>query len=114
MSKPFETLIKDLAEKAVVKTITEGSWIMPNYDNRIKIPAEIVNGAWALVDTKKLKVQLARRLEAELADRIVNHMAAEIATDIKQILSVSERREALRAIARQHMDSIMSLGKAQE
>ena len=41
---------------------------------------------------------------------MVNHMAAELATDIKQILSVQERREALRALAREHMDSIMSRG----
>ena len=44
----------------------------------------------------------------ELAERIVNHMAAEISTDVKQILSVKERREALRALARHHMDSLMS------
>lgn len=33
---------------------------------------------------------IAERLESELADRMVNHMAAELATDIKQILSVRE------------------------
>ena len=41
---------------------------------------------------------------------MVNHMAAELATDIKQILSVSERREMLRGLARDHMDAVMSAG----
>lgn len=40
----------------------------------------------------------------------MNHMAAELATDIKQILSVKERREALRALAREHMDAVMKAG----
>jgi len=59
-------------------------------------------GVWALVDTDRLKAAIAARLDEELADRIVNHMAAEIASDVKQILSVKERREALRHLARTH------------
>lgn len=38
---------------------------------------------------------------------MVNSIAAELATDIKQILSVKERREMLRGIAREHMDAVM-------
>ena len=56
------------------------------------------------------KDENATRLEAELADRMVNHMAAELATDIKQILGVKERREMLRGLARDHMDAVMKAG----
>ena len=38
--------------------------------------------------------------------------AAELATDIKQILSVQERREMLRGLAREHMDAVMQAGAA--
>ena len=65
---------------------------------------------WKLVDSDKVKQQVAALLEAELAERMVNSIAAELATDIKQILSVKERREMLRGIAREHMDAVMKAG----
>jgi hypothetical protein len=106
----FEAKLKQAAEQSVLRIISDGSWVMPDYGNRFKLPADFMAGVWGLVDGDSLKAQLARRLEAELADRIVNHLAAEIATDIKQLLSDKERREALRALARQHIDSLA--GKA--
>lgn len=108
---PFEEAVKAAAEKAVLKFITEGNWLQPNYESRFKIPPEWTADCWKLIDSNKLKQKIADRLESELADRMVNHMAAELATDIKQILSVQERREALRALARSHMGEVMKLGQ---
>lgn len=102
----FETRLKQAAENSLLKIISDGQWVMPDYGNRFKLPADFMAGVWGLVDAAALKAQLAKRLESELADRIVNHMAAEIATDIKQLLSDKERREALRSLARQHIDSL--------
>jgi hypothetical protein len=107
----FEQQVKAAAEKAVLQFIQSGGWLMPNYEARLKVPLEWLAECWRLVDAKKLQAQITERLESELADRIVNHMAAELATDIKQILSVKERREAIRALAREHMDSIMRAGE---
>lgn len=106
----IEKAIKDHAERAILKTIKSGEWLAINYSDRVKLPADFMQQVWDLVDTDKVKQQLATRLEEELANRIVNHMAAELATDVKQILSVTERREALRSVARDHMDQIMSAG----
>jgi hypothetical protein len=106
----FESQVKAAAEKAVLKIIGEGGWVMPNYENRMKIPAEWVAECWKLVDANKIRAQVAARLESELAERMVNHIAAELATDIKQILSVKERREMLRGLARDHMDAVMKAG----
>lgn len=106
----FEVAVKHAAEKAVLKIIGEGQWVMPDYHNRFKLPADFMADVWQLVDAEKLKAEMARRIESELADKIVNHMAAEIATDVKQLLSVKERREALRAVAREHMEQIVSAG----
>lgn len=108
----FETQVKHAAEKAVLHFIGNGAWLLPNYESRLKVPAEWIAECWRAVDSKKLQAKIAERLESELADRIVNHMAAELATDIKQILSVQERREAMRALARAHMDSLMKIGGA--
>ena len=106
----FENAVKNAAEKAVLQFIGSGGWLLPNYEGRLKIPAEWLADCWRLIDSDKLKRCIADRLESELADRMVNHMAAELATDIKQILSVNERREMLRGLAREHMDSIMKAG----
>lgn len=106
----IESQIKEAAERAVLKFVLDGGWLMPNYESRIKVPAEIYAEAWAMVDRDKLRARLAERLENELADRLVNAIATELATDVKQILSVKERREAVRELARKHMVSIMAAG----
>jgi hypothetical protein len=103
----FEAQVKAAAEKAVLHHVSGGQWLLPNYESRLKVPAEWMAEMWRLVDSDKVRRQVAARIEDELAERMVNHIAAELATDIKQILSVKERREALRALAREHMDSVM-------
>ena len=106
----FENAIAQAAQRAVMKVIQEGSWIAPDYSNRFKLPPEILQQVWEMVDINGLKKKMAERIESELADRIVNHMAAELATDIKQLLSVQERREAIRHVAREHLSHIMKEG----
>lgn len=107
----LEQSIKVAAEKAVLKYIEGGGWLLPNYESRFKVPPEWIASCWNLVDADALKKKVAIRLETELADRMVNSIAAELATDIKQILSVKERREMLRGLARDHMDSLMKAGE---
>lgn len=103
----LEEQIKHAAEKAILKILADGSWVSLDYGQRVKIGNDFLQDVWKLVDVEKLKDQLARRLEQELADRLINHMAAELATDVKSILSVAERREALRAVVRENFDRIM-------
>lgn len=105
----IEQAIKTAAEKSILKMVADGAWFTADYNNRVKLPTEFMTQVWALVDTKKVQARMAERLESELADRIVNALAAEMATDIKQILSVSERREALRQVARNHVERIMAI-----
>jgi len=104
----FETAIKHAAEKSVLKIISEGQWVQPDYGNRVQLPKTFMEDIWKLVDHEKIKKAMVARIEQEMAERIVNHLAAELATDIKQLLSNSERREALRAVARENMERICS------
>lgn len=106
--RDFELEIKNAAEKAVLKIVSDGGWVAPDYANRFKIPADFMADIWKLVDVEKIKTNMAKILEQELAERVINSMAAEIATDVKSILSVKERREALRHYARQNMDNIVA------
>lgn len=106
----FEKAISQAAQNSVLKAISDGNWIQADYANRFKLPPEMLAQVWAMVDIEGLKRKMADRIESELADRIVNHMAAELATDIKQLLSVPERREAIRSVAREHLSHIMREG----
>jgi hypothetical protein len=106
----IEDALRNAAERSIMKIISDGSWIAPDYNNRVKLPADFMADVWKLVDREKVKRALADRIEEQLAERIVNAIAAELATDIKQILSVTERREAIRALAREHMQAIMAAG----
>lgn len=106
MKDQFTESVHQAAEKAVLKMISEGGWVQPDYQNRFTLPKGAMDEVWKLVDFDKLKAALAHRLEEELADRIVNHMASELATDIKQVLSVPERREAIRSVVRENIERL--------
>lgn len=105
--RDFMRAMAQQMQQSVLKQFSECARI--EYRDKHAVPRDIIDGAWALVDRDKLRAQLAARLEKELADRIVNHLATEISTDIKSILSVRERREALRAIARENIESIVNI-----
>lgn len=102
----FEKSFKEAAERSVLKLISDGQWIAPDYATRFKIPPDFLQSCWALVDVDMIKRKFVKRLESELADRIVNRLAEEISTDVKQILSVKERREDLRSLARGYIEKM--------
>lgn len=101
----FEKAIATAMEQSVLKSIAKGDWIAIQYSDRVKIPNDLMQQVWDMVDVDSLKLQLKQRLEQELADRIINQIAAEISTDIKQVLSVKERRETIRSMARNYIES---------
>lgn len=105
----FEKAIHDHAEKALLKMIGEGQFIMPDYRNRVPIPESFMRDVWNMLDLNVIKAKMADKLHDVVVDHVMNKLAQEIATDVKQVLSVTERREAIRAIARQHIDSIAKL-----
>lgn len=107
----FEEQVKNYAEKAILKLISSGNWIEPDYNNRVKVPKDIINQAWSFVDRDAIAKQMSKRIEEELANRIINHMAAEISTDVKKILSDKDRRDRLREIAIKHLDYIIGKDK---
>ena len=46
----FEQAVKAAAEKAVLQFVQSGGWLMPNYESRLKVPAEWIADCWRLVD----------------------------------------------------------------
>ena len=102
----FEKDLMNSIKCAITNQVNETDFLQIPYDKKVKIPDEFMQKAWGLVDQEALMIKLAKRLEDELIDRMVNHMAAEIATDIKQVLGVKERREAIRSLARDNIDKL--------
>lgn len=101
----FENLANDI-ELSIRKQIQDAKLVNIPYGGMFTVPQDFIQDVWDSMDKESIKQKLANRLEFELVDRIVNHMAAEIATDIKQVLSNKERREAIRAVCRDNIDSI--------
>ena len=62
----FDQQVKAAAEKAVLQFIGTGGWLLPNYESRLKVPAEWIADCWRLVDADRLKQQIAHRLKASL------------------------------------------------
>jgi len=102
----LEKRLLELMVRQLEQSIHKADLVQIRYDDRFKLPADFIAKAWALVDHDALLSSLAKRLESELVDRLVNQMAAEMATDIKQILSVRERREAVRSVVRDNIDKL--------
>lgn len=103
----LEESLKSAAEESVLKLIQSGSWIAPDYVNRFKVPPEFIKEVWTLVDVENIKMQMAILIERDLAEKIIGLMAAELSSDIKKVLSDTERREAIRAVVRDNLERIV-------
>lgn len=102
----FEKAMKTVMEQSVLKMIKSGDMLNIPYGSKVNVPESFMSEIWGMVDHEKIKKNLARNIEEIIADKICNNIAAEISTDLKQLLSVKERREALRAVARENIDRI--------
>ena len=103
----FESDLMNSVKCSMVKQISNAEFVKILYNDRVHLPDNFLEEAWGLVDKEALLVKLGARLETELVDRLVNHMASELATDIKQVLSVKERREAIRSVVRDNIDKLV-------
>ena len=106
--KDFEENLINSIQQSITRQVNSTDFVAIRHDDKIKLPPAFLDKAWAGVDQDYLLAQLTARLESELVDRLVNSIAAEIATDIKQLLSVKERREAIRHLARANLDKLVT------
>ena len=47
---PFEEALSQAAQRSILKVVMEGSWIQPDYANRFKIPPDLMQDIYSLVD----------------------------------------------------------------
>lgn len=96
----FVAQMHQTVERAVLDEIRKGSWLTIDYKSRVQIDLPTLRSIYEGVDMERVKAVVRERLESMIADKILNAMATEIATDVKQILSQRELREDVRAIIR--------------
>jgi hypothetical protein len=96
----FEQQLTQAVQQSVLKMIREGNLVVPDYAARAKVPAAKVQELYDSVDWDRVRAIVIERVEERCADSILNNMATEMATDIKQVLSNKELREEVRSFIR--------------
>jgi hypothetical protein len=95
--------ISEEIEKAILSQIRDSSFIRFDRTWNSKVSSSMLDDAWEMVDHHKIKTEMAKILEQTIAEKVINLMASEIATDMKLILSNKDRREEIRHVARTHL-----------
>jgi hypothetical protein len=106
-SDVFTSRLVDQIERSVLKKIGSGEWLQIDYKDRISIDVELLKDVYASLDMGRVKSILTDKLHNHIADKILNSIAAEIATDVKQILSQKELREDVRATLREKVREVV-------
>ena len=96
----FEQEIQQAVQQSVLKMVREGQLVVPDYAARAKVPAAKVQELYDSVDWANVRRLVIAEVERAVADKILNQMATEMATDVKQILSNKELREEVRGFIR--------------
>lgn len=96
----FDEQLQEAVQQSVLKMARDGSLVVPEYANRAKVPAAKVQELYDAVDWNRVRELVLAEIERAVADKILNAMATEMATDIKQILSNKELREEVRGFIR--------------
>lgn len=96
--------------KGLLKVLSDGNWILPDWKNRVQIPESFMIEVWKFVDVDKVKLEIKDRIEKEIADRIVNKIASELAGDIKTLLNNQVVRTQIARMASDYVVQLTSEG----
>jgi hypothetical protein len=101
----FKQKLAEAIENSVIKEVQEASFF--RFSNwKSELPSNILKEAWEMVDYENIKSEMAKIIESTLAEKVINMLAQEISTDLKQLLSNKERREEIRSVARTHLSHL--------
>jgi len=102
----FEEAIVAAAKHSIVKLFSDGNMIAPDYANRIKVPPELTQKVYDLVDYEAVLAILRPKVIEMVADRIASALSQELTTDVKKVLSHEPTRMRLRAVVLREIDLI--------
>jgi uncharacterized membrane protein YheB (UPF0754 family) len=104
----IEQLIVEAAGRSILKLFNDGSLIAPDYANRVKIPADLVQRIYAQIDYDKVVKIMGAQINEMVASRITRAMTEELTSDIKHVLSHEPTRLRLRGVVAAELLSIKS------
>lgn len=87
-------------EDALVKMVATGEFMRQDYSAKIPLEIGTLRSIYAKVDINRVTARVLENVEIRMADQILNSMATELATDVKQVLSNKELREDIRSMIR--------------
>lgn len=109
MSNEQEQFEKDLVQAArnsILKLFSgDSSLVMPDYANRIKLPAGLVQKIYDLIDYGEVMTLLRPKINELVADRIAAALSQELTNDVKRILSHEPTRLRLRLAVMQALET---------
>lgn len=112
MAESFEKSVVKAVQGSIIKKLSDDSLFEINYNDRVKIGSDKIREVYSLVDWNKIMGIVREKIELHIADKIVNNLATELGTDIKQIMCNTELREDLRATLRGKIrDSVQAVSK---
>lgn len=82
----FEKELIAAAQQAVLKIVSEGNWVEPNYENRLRLPEGFVKEVWQRLDKNRIQELIAKEVENRLADRLATFMMQEFAGEIRTFI----------------------------
>lgn len=92
----FEQELIAAARRSLVKLFTDGSMVTPDYANRLKVPADLVQRVYSLIDYDEVMKHLRPKINELVADRIAAALSQELTNDVKKVLSHEPTRLRLR------------------
>ena len=104
MASEFEQDVLNAAKRSVVKLFSEQALIAPDYANRVKIPADLVQRVYGLIDYDEVIAALKPKMADMVADRIAAALSQELTNDVKRVLSHEPTRFRLRAAVLRVLD----------
>lgn len=94
-----ETFGRDLleaAKRSLVKSFADGTFILPDYANRMKIPSDLTAKVYGLINYDEVIAILRPKINELVADRIAAALSQELTNDVKKVLSHEPTRLRLR------------------
>lgn len=111
-AKPsFEQQLVEAVQQSVLKMVRDNALVVPDYAQRAKVPHAKVQALYDSVDWDRVNELCLSRIEERCADHLLNAMATEMATDVKQVLSNKELREEVRSFIRGGINRIAKVAQ---
>ena len=94
----IEQVLVEAATKSILKLFGEGSLIAPDYANRMKVPAALIERIYGLIDYEKVVAILGEKINEQVA----------VTNDVKKALCHQPTRERLRGVVAAELEKIRS------